>query len=81
MAKLYIGSAYDPTTVITSENKTVREVYEENDINIPNAAMVTLNSRRLGDAELDKTIEELGVVDNDSITITEKYSSANKVRG
>ena len=46
MVKLYIGSAYDPTTVITSENKTVREVYEENDIYIPNAEMVTLKTFR-----------------------------------
>lgn len=76
MIKFYIGSAYDPTQVIVSEDKTIRQVYQENDVALPNNAMVTLNSRKLSTSELDKTLAELQVKENDVITITEKYQSA-----
>lgn len=76
MIKFYIGSAYDPTQVIVSEDKTIRQAYQENDVALPNNAMVTLNSRKLSNSELDKTLAELQVKENDVITITEKYQSA-----
>lgn len=76
MIKFYIGSAYDPTQVIVSEDKTIRQAYQENDVALPNNAMVTLNSRKLSNNELDKTLAELQVKENDVITITEKYQSA-----
>ena len=76
MIKFYIGSAYDPTQVIVSEDKTIRQAYQENDVALPSNAMVTLNSRKLSTSELDKTLAELKVKENDVITITEKYQSA-----
>ena len=76
MKRLYIGSAYDPVEVTAEESQSIREIYRENNINLPHNAMVTLNSRRLGDAELDKPISELNVESEDTITITEKYSSS-----
>jgi SOS response regulatory protein OraA/RecX len=76
MIKFYIGSAYDPTQVIVSEDKTIRQAYQENDVALPNNAMVTLNSRKLSTSELDKTLTELEIKENDVITITEKYQSA-----
>lgn len=76
MIRLYIGSAYDPTEIIADEEKSVKELYAENNITLAPNAMVTLNSRRLGDAELTKPIKELDVKSEDVITITEKYSSS-----
>lgn len=76
MIKLYIGSAYDPIEVTAEKTQSVREIYAENNVNLPTNAMVTLNSRKLGDAELEKPISELNVTDSDTITITEKYSSS-----
>ena len=76
MLKLYIGSAYEPKEVVAEEDQTVKEIYAENGVALPQNSLVTLNSRKLGDAELNKPISELGVVSEDAITITEKYSSA-----
>lgn len=74
--KLWIGSAYNPKQVIAEDTKSIRQLYEENDVNLPAAAMVTLNSRRLGDAELTAPISTLNLTSGDSITITEKYGGA-----
>lgn len=76
MITFYIGSAYSPKEVAAPEDSTVKEVYSNNNISITNETILTLNSRRLGDAELDKTLEELGVSEGDQLTITEKYRSA-----
>lgn len=74
MLTLYIGAAFDPKEVITSPDKTVREIFKENQINLPYGAIVTHNSARLGDNELDKTLAELGVRDEDLITINDKMT-------
>lgn len=76
MKKIYIGSAYNPKEVTVEEDQTIREVYAENNVNMPTNALVTLNSRKLNANELDKPISELGVQNEDAITITEKYNSA-----
>lgn len=77
MKTIYVGSAYSPKEVAVSEDNTIREIYEANNLTLTSNTMVTLNSRRLGDAELNQTIEELGIEDGDAVTITEKYASAN----
>lgn len=76
MLKIYIGSGYDPKEVLVSPSNTVRSIFRENGIVIPTGAVVSFNARRLGDAELDSTLNQLGVANEDAITITEKQNSA-----
>lgn len=76
MKKLYIGSAYDPIEVTAEDEQTIREIYKENNVNLPANALVTLNSRKLKTEELDQPISTLNIENDDTITITEKYNSA-----
>lgn len=76
MLKIYIGSGYDPQEVVVPSNMTVSEVFKENGVYVPTGAVVSFNSRRLGDNELNLTLEALKVKDEDAITITEKQNSA-----
>lgn len=77
MLELYIGSAYSPKSVSSvNPNKTVRQVFEENGVSIPFGAIVSKGSVRLGDADLDKSLYELGVTSGDYLTISEKYAGA-----
>jgi hypothetical protein len=76
MLKVYIGNAFEPIAVITSSEKTVRQLYEENNIPIAASSVVTHGSSRLGDNELDKTLAELNVKDGALLTFTQKLNGA-----
>lgn len=77
MLELFIGSAYSPKQVSSvNPNKTVKEVFEENGIALPYGAIVCKGSVRLGDADLNKTLHQLGVTSGDYLTISEKYAGA-----
>ncbi len=74
MIKIHIGNILDTKEVTVLESKSVKEIYKDN--NIPVLGIVTLNSRRLGDAELEKPISELGVVAGDTISFAMKLDAA-----
>jgi hypothetical protein len=78
MIEVYIGNAFEPRKVITSPEKTVRQLYQENNIPISSSAIVTHGSTRLGDKELDRTLSELGVQTGALLTFTQKLNGARK---
>lgn len=79
MLRIYIGNNFDPQQVVVDENKSIKEIYNENNIAIPSGAIVTAGSRRLGDSELNKPLNELGnISENELITFSQKLNGAHK---
>ena len=77
MIKIYIGSSLDPKEVIADENKTVADAYREANVSLPKNSVVTLNSSRLGERDIDtRSLSELGVKENDLVIVSEKLNSA-----
>lgn len=75
MFTLHIGPAFDPIEVLAAPTTTIRELFKENHVNITTSTILTLNARRLGDAELDMALGTIGVSDGDLITTNDKLSS------
>ena len=76
MLRITIGSALDPIETLVDGNTTVRDAFRESNVNLPNGALVTLNSRLLGDEELNQTLTNLMVTDGDLLTYSQKLNSA-----
>lgn len=74
--KIKIGNSLNPIEKIVSKSDTVRELLVANNIAFVDGS-VSLNGRVLGTAELNQTLDVLGVVDGDYITVTTKQSSGN----
>ena len=74
--KIKIGNSLNPVEKIVSKSDTVRELLVANNIAFVDGS-VSLNGRVLGTAELNQTLDVLGVVDGDYITVTTKQSSGN----
>lgn len=62
MIKVTVGNNTNRTTVIIPENKTLREVFTENEIDF-SIAQPMLDGCSLRPGDLDKTFAELGVTD------------------
>lgn len=76
MFEIYVGSSFDPKKVITSKNVTLREVLDNNEVIVPANAILMHGTKRLGDNDYDRTLEELGVTDGSVITYSEKLNGA-----
>lgn len=74
--KIKIGNSLNPTEKIVSKDATVRTLLTEDNIAYVDGN-VSLNGRVLGTAELNQTLNTLGVKDGDYITVTTKQSSGN----
>lgn len=74
--KIKIGNSLNPVEKIVSKDATVRNLLVENNIAFADGN-VSLNGRVLGTAELNQTLDALGVKDGDYITVTTKQSSGN----
>ena len=74
--KIKIGNSLNPIEKVVSKSDTPRELLVANNIAFVDGS-VSLNGRVLGTAELNQTLEVLGVVDGDYLTVTTKQSSGN----
>lgn len=74
--KIKIGNSLNPQEKVVSKESTVRELLTEMNIAFVDGS-VSLNGRVLGTAELNLTLDALGVVDGDYITVTTKQSSGS----
>jgi hypothetical protein len=74
--RINIGSDFNSKAIIVDSEKTVKEAYRENNVSLAAGAIVTLNTRRLGADDLDKTLADLGVANNDYLTVSGKLNSA-----
>ena len=76
MIKVTLVTNNPRKTVMVSETKTIREILEENEISLMNAA-VSVNGFTLGSpAELDKTLLEHEVTDNATISVLVNKNNA-----
>lgn len=79
MVKIYVGAAFSPKEVIVDPNKTVNEIFREAGVTVPAGSIITWNTRRLGDSELETPISALGTLaEDDSIIFSQKLNGANK---
>jgi len=68
-----IGTSLNPNEKTVTKSDTVRELLIETNTPFQDG-QVTLNGRVLGTAELNQTVEELGVKNGDYILATSKHS-------
>lgn len=77
MVKIYVGAAFNPVEVIVDPSKSVNQVFKEAGVAIPAGSIVTWNTRRLGDNELDKPLNTLGeLAEDDAIIFSQKLNGA-----
>ena len=74
--RIKIGNSLNPVSKVVSKDATPRELLVENNIAFVDGS-VSLNGRVLGTAELNQSLDTLGVKDGDYITVTTKQSSGN----
>lgn len=75
MITLYIGDSLNPKEILVSPEAKISEIFRSNGINYDNGT-VTADARKLGTAELDKTVNELGITDGTYLTVSQKLQSA-----
>lgn len=78
MVKITLITNAGRKTVIASEAKTLREVYEENDVNYDSCTN-TIDSVPLRIGDLDKTLRELGVGETCRMSSIVKMDNAAKI--
>ena len=72
--QIHIGPPEDDRKVTVSTGQTVSAVLSDNEISL--TGMIQLNGKTLSANELNKTLDELGVKDNDSIHVVRKMDGA-----
>lgn len=75
MIKIIVGNTTNRKTVIEDENKTLKEILEENEIDY-SRGMTQLDGATLGAGDLNKTFAEFGVVDHCSLLSVVKADNA-----
>lgn len=76
MFEIYIGNAFEPQKVIVSKTATLRQVFVDNDVVVPADATLLFDAKRLGDNDLEQTLEALGVTEGSVITYSQKLNGA-----
>ena len=74
IVKIYVGIPENDKVVTVSADTTVAKVLQEAAISAK--GMVQHNGQTLTANELDKTLEELGTLDNDSFYVVSKMDGA-----
>ena len=74
-----LGTSLNPKEIVVAKDSTVRDLLVEHNIAFQDG-QVTLNGRVLGTAELNQTVEELGVQDDDYILANSKHDGGLALR-
>jgi hypothetical protein len=75
--KIHIGSALNPQRKTVRKTDIVRDVLTE--MNVPfTDGSVSLNGSVLGTSELNKSMEELNIKNDDFIVVSSKQNSGQK---
>lgn len=77
MIKIYVGAAFNPVEVIVDPSKSVNQIFKEAGVAIPAGSIVTWNTRRLGDSELNAPLNTIGELEeDDAIIFSQKLNGA-----
>lgn len=77
MVRIHVGAAFNPVEVIVDPSKSVNQIFRENGVTIPAGSIVTWNTRRLGDSELEAPLNTLGSLEeDDAIIFSQKLNGA-----
>lgn len=77
MIKIYVGAAFNPVEVIVDPSKSVNQIFKEAGVTIPAGSIVTWNTRRLGDSELNAPLNTIGTLEeDDAIIFSQKLNGA-----
>lgn len=74
---IFLGSSLNPKEQTANRDDTPSQLLRDKKIAYQDG-QVQLQGRVLGTAEMNKTLEELGVEDGDYITVTSKQNSGGK---
>lgn len=74
---IYVGTSLSSGEITTSKDVTVRDLLVEQNVSF-NDGQVTFNGRVLGTAEMNQTLEELEVEDEDYILAVSKHDNGGK---
>lgn len=75
--KIHVGSSLNPKEVLASKDQTPKELLKEQNMHYQDG-QVQHQGRVLGTNEMDKPLEELGVQDDDYITVVSKQNSGGE---
>lgn len=75
MIKIIVGTTLNRKTVIEDENKTLKQILEENEIDY-SRGMTQLDGATLGAGDLEKTFADFGILDHCSLLNIVKADNA-----
>ncbi len=78
MIRIFIGSAVDPKEVLADPNAKLKDVFQTEDVRIPTNATMMHNTKKLGDEDLNRTLTELSVEQDDTISLIEKQNGSKE---